>query len=319
MQPDSRGAGGRPAVIALVGPTASGKSELGCDLAVGLGGEVINCDSMQTYRGMDIGTGKLPAALRRGVAHHMLDVWDISKSASVAEYQRLARATALDMERRERLPIFVGGSGLYLRAAIDDLRFPASDPEVRAQLEKELSRVGSVELHGQLRAVAPNAAAAILPTNGRRIVRALEAIELTGRFEPNLPIDNSYLPCLQIGIDLPRAELDERIARRVDAMFAGGLVDEVRRLRALGLDSSPTARYALGYPQVTRMLDGELTEAAVREMTSAATRRFARRQLAWLHRDPRIEWFDGTDASLLRDRVLDRVEEWQRQPTQVRA
>lgn len=297
-------------VIAVVGPTAAGKSEIGCDVALAHRGEVVNCDSMQTYVGMDIATAKLSASQRRAVPHHLMDIWPISHEASVAEYQQLARGAVREIAGRSRLPIFVGGSGLYLRAAIDDLRLPGTDPNVRRRWELELERVGSVALHRQLASQDPIAAAAILSTNGRRIVRAMEVIELTGSFEARLPVGASYLNCLQVGIALPREILDQRISVRVDEMFADGVVDEVRRLREQGLDASPTARLALGYPQVCRLLDGEADEAQTRDSIKTATRRFARRQLTWLRRDHRIEWFDATDAVAARSRVLARVGQW---------
>ena len=297
-------------MIAVVGPTAVGKSEIGCDIALAHRGEVVNCDSMQTYIGMDIATAKLPPAHRRAVPHHLIDIWPISHEASVAEYQQLARSAITEIAGCDRLPILVGGSGLYLRAAIDDLRFPGTDPNVRRKWELELERVGSVALHRQLATQDRIAAAAILATNGRRIVRALEVIELTGSFAASLPVGATYVNCLQVGISLPKDILDQRISDRVDQMFASGLVDEVRRLREQGLDSSPTAARALGYPQVSLLLDGELDETEARDSMKTATRRFARRQLSWLRRDTRIEWFDATDMAAMRAGVLARVGQW---------
>jgi tRNA dimethylallyltransferase len=285
-----------PLVIAVVGPTAAGKSELSLRLARELNGEVINADSMQLYRGMDIGTGKVAAAQRAGVPHHLLDIWDVTESASVSEYQRLARAAIEDIGSRGRTPILVGGSGLYVRAAIDDLAFPGTDPDVRERLEAELAAAGPRELHARLAGADPAAAAVILPSNGRRIVRALEVIELSGRsFTATLPDYKSVLPAIQLGLGLPRTELDARIAVRVGQMWLGGLVDEVRVLAAAGLRSGRTASRALGYAQVLRYLDGDLTQAQARERTIAATRRFARRQESWFRRDPRVRWLPATE------------------------
>jgi tRNA dimethylallyltransferase len=289
----------RRPVVAIVGPTAAGKSELSLRLASALNGEVVNADSMQLYRGMDIGTGKLAPADRAGVPHHLLDVWDVTETASVSEYQRLARAVIADIHARGRTAVLAGGSGLYVRAVVDNLEFPGTEPALRARLEAELAALGPAALHGKLAAADPAAAAAILPTNGRRIVRALEVIELSGRpFSATLPEYASALPAVQIGLSVPRPELDERIANRVRAMWQAGLVDEVRRLavRAAsgsGLRSGRTASRALGYAQVLRFLDGEWTEAEAQEQTVRATRRFARRQESWFRRDPRVRWLDA--------------------------
>jgi tRNA dimethylallyltransferase len=283
-------------VIAVVGPTAAGKSELSLRLARALGGEVVNADSMQLYRGMDIGTGKLSAAERGGVPHHLLDIWDVAESASVSEYQRLARAAVGDILRRGCTPLLVGGSGLYVRAVIDNLEFPGTDQKLRASLEDELAAVGAPALHARLAAADPAAAAAILPSNGRRIVRALEVVELSGRpFNATLPGYIAVLPAAQIGLAVPRPELDRRIAERVDRMWRDGLVDEVRALagsggQAAGLRAGRTASRALGYAQVLRFLDGEWTQAQARQATIDATRRFARRQESWFRRDPRVCW-----------------------------
>jgi tRNA dimethylallyltransferase len=288
-------------VVAVVGPTAAGKSELSLRLADALDGEVINADSMQLYRGMDIGTGKLTAAERGDVPHHLLDIWDVTETASVSEYQRLARAVIADVQARGRTPILVGGSGLYIRAAIDNLEFPGTDPVLRARLEGELTALGPAALHGKLASADPVAAAAILPSNGRRIVRALEVIELSGRpFSATLPSYDAVLAAVQIGLAIPRPLLDERIACRVRRMFRDGLVDEVRRLAdpvapGGGLRAGLTASRALGYAQVLRHLDGDWTQAEAEEETVRATRRFARRQESWFRRDPRVRWLDGTE------------------------
>ncbi|MEU6107990.1 tRNA (adenosine(37)-N6)-dimethylallyltransferase MiaA [Streptomyces albidoflavus] len=286
-----------PRVIAVVGPTAAGKSDLGVFLAQHLGGEVVNADSMQLYRGMDIGTAKLTEAERDGVPHRLLDIWPVTETASVAEYQRLARAEIDRLLAEGRTPVLVGGSGLYVRGAVDHLDFPGTDPEVRARLEEELAAHGPGPLHTRLAAADPEAAAAILPSNGRRIVRALEVIEITGRpFTANLPRHDSVYDTVQIGVDVARPELDARIADRVDRMWAAGLVDEVRALEAEGLREGRTASRALGYQQVLAALAGECTEEEARAETVRATKRFARRQDSWFRRDPRVHWLSGAAA-----------------------
>ncbi|MGW5424545.1 tRNA (adenosine(37)-N6)-dimethylallyltransferase MiaA [Streptomyces sp. NPDC003943] len=292
-----RSAAPAPRVIAVVGPTAAGKSDLGVFLAQQLGGEVVNADSMQLYRGMDIGTAKLTMEERGGVPHHLLDIWEVTEAASVAEYQRLARAEIDRLLAEGRTPILVGGSGLYVRGAIDVLDFPGTDPEVRARLEAELEERGSGVLHARLAAADPEAARAILPSNGRRIVRALEVIEITGKpFTANLPGHDSVYDTVQIGVDVARPELDERIATRVDRMWEAGLVDEVRALEARGLREGRTAARALGYQQVLAALAGECTDDEARAETVRATKRFARRQDSWFRRDPRVHWLSGAAA-----------------------
>jgi tRNA dimethylallyltransferase len=295
---------GRPAVVAVVGPTAAGKSALSLHLARTLGGEVVNADSMQLYRGMDIGTAKLRPAERAGVPHHVLDIWDVTEPASVAEYQRLARAAVDDIAARGRLPILVGGSGLYVRAVLEEFEFPGTDPALRLRLEQELAETGPTALYERLRAVDPAAADRILPGNGRRIVRALEVVELTGQpFAAALPQPRPHYDAVQLGVDLDTAALDERIATRVDQMWAAGLVDETRELVAAGLATGRTASRALGYQQVLRFLRGEGTEPDAHAETVRATRRFVRRQRSWFRRDPRIGWLvaarpDLVDAAL---------------------
>lgn len=281
-------------VIAVVGATAVGKSMLSVELARALGGEVVNADSMQLYRGMDVGTAKLTQAQRRGVPHHLLDVWDVTRSASVAEYQRLARAAVEGILDRGNVPVLVGGSGLYVRAVLDDLDFPGTDPLVRERLEAELAEHGPAVMHQRLSRLDPAAGAAILPGNGRRIVRALEVIELSGRpFTATLPGYESVYPAVQIGLHVPRAELDVRIETRVDRMWRAGLVEEVRTLAAEGLRAGKTASRALGYAQVLRFLAGEWPQECARDETVRATRRFARRQESWFRRDPRVIWLDS--------------------------
>ncbi|PRH78150.1 tRNA (adenosine(37)-N6)-dimethylallyltransferase MiaA [Streptomyces solincola] len=286
-----------PRVIAVVGPTAAGKSDLGVFLAQRLGGEVVNADSMQLYRGMDIGTAKLTPEERGGIPHHLLDVWDVTEAASVAEYQRMARAEIDRLLAEGRTPVLVGGSGLYVRGAVDALEFPGTDPAVRARLEAELEQHGPGALHARLAAADREAARAILPGNGRRIVRALEVIEITGRpFTANLPGPDSVYDTVQIGVDVERPELDERITRRVDRMWEAGLVDEVHELAARGLREGRTASRALGYQQVLAALAGECTEDEAKAETVRATKRFARRQDSWFRRDPRVHWLSGAAA-----------------------
>jgi tRNA dimethylallyltransferase len=280
-------------VVAVVGPTAAGKSALGLALAAELGGEVVNADSMQLYRGMDIGTAKLTVAEREGIPHHLLDRWDVTDTASVAEYQSDARAVVDRLLAAGRTPILVGGSGLYVRAVLEELEFPGTDPAVRARLEAELAEHGPGLLHARLETADPAAAATILPSNGRRIVRALEVVEITGRpFTATLPSPTPVYDAVQIGVDLDPAVLDERIARRVDHMWELGLVDEVRALEPLGLRAGRTASRALGYAQVLRMVDGELSEAEAVRLTVQSTRRFVRRQRSWFRRDPAVHWVD---------------------------
>lgn len=294
-------------VVGVVGPTAAGKSDLAVQLALRLGGEAVNADSMQLYRGMDIGTAKLAPEEMRGIPHHLLDLWDVTMTASVAEYQRLSAEVIDDVRDRGRTPVLVGGSGLYVRAALDEMEFPGTDPAVRARLEDELAAVGAGALHERLKDRDPEAAAVILPSNGRRIVRALEVIEISGRpFTATLPEHRYRYRAVQIGLTVPRPELDERIALRVERMWAAGLVDEVRALEGAGLRDGITASRALGYAQVLRFLAGEWTEEQAKEETIRATRRFARRQESWFRRDPRVRWLPYDTADLL-GRALDTI------------
>ena len=289
-------------VIALVGPTAAGKSELAVALATALNAEVINADSMQLYRGMDIGTAKLPPAERGGVAHHLLDIWDVSETASVADYQQRARAVFAELADRGRRCVLIGGSGLYVRAALDDLQFPGTDPAVRARLERELETYGPAALHARLARADPEAARRILASNGRRVVRALEVVEISGGpYLASLPDPAYAVPAVQVGIDVPRTLLDARIAARVDAMWEAGFVAEVAALAEhAGLAAGRTASRALGYAQVLRQLAGEWPEQRARDETVRATRRYARRQQSWFRRDPRVRWLDHDDPQLLR-------------------
>jgi tRNA dimethylallyltransferase len=283
-------------VIAVVGPTATGKSELAIALAERIGGEVINADSMQLYRGMDIGTAKVPITERGGVPHHLLDIWPVTKYAAVAEYQQRARAQIEAVSGRGHVPVLVGGSGLYLRGALDRLEFPGESPSIRARLYRELDELGPSALHRRLADVDPPAAAAILPSNGRRIVRALEVIELTGGpFIASMPGFESVYDTVFIGLD--RDDLDQRVEQRVHRMMQLGLLDEIRGLLAAGLRGSPTAGKALGYAQLLAVIDdagaivGDVDEAVA--VTIRATRRFVRRQRSWFRRDPRVHWLDA--------------------------
>jgi tRNA dimethylallyltransferase len=287
-----------PRVIAVVGPTATGKSALAVALAQRLGGEVINADSMQLYRGMDIGTAKLTPAERAGVPHHLLDIWDVTQTASVADYQQRGRACIDDLLARDVTPVLVGGSGLYLRAVLDRIEFPGTDPAMRAELESDLASLGSQRLHQRLATVDPAAAQAIAPENGRKIVRALEVIALTGQpFTAALPAyDAPVYDAVQIGLDLPTGALDARISQRVEAMLGNGFVEEVRALEAVGLRDGVTASRALGYAQMLGWIDGRLTIAQAIAETAQTTRRFVRRQRSWFRRDPRIRWIDPATA-----------------------
>ena len=291
-------------VVAVVGPTATGKSELGLALAERLGGEVVNADAMQLYRGMDIGTAKLSLDQRRGIAHHQLDVLEVREEASVAAYQRHARADIAAIGARGRIAVLVGGSGLYVRAALDRLDIPPTDRTVRARLEAELADVGIDVLRARLVALDPTAADAIEPRNNRRIVRALEVVELTGRpFSASLPAREHVRPTVVVGLVADRSLLDARVDERVRRMWRQGLVDEVRTLVTQGLRDGRTASKALGYSQALAHLDGTMTPAEAQEATATATRRYARRQESWFRADPRIVWLPH-DARDLVDRAL---------------
>jgi tRNA dimethylallyltransferase len=290
-------------VIVVLGPTATGKSELGIELAHRMNGEIVNADSMQLYQGMDVGTAKLTQDERRGVVHHLLDIWPVTRTASVADYQTHARAAIDEIAARGRTPILVGGSGLYIRAVIDDMRFPGTDAEVRANLEAELAVVGAPAMHARLAAADPATAATLLPTNGRKIVRALEVAAIGGgSFTGLMPSYESVYDAVVIGLDRPTGELDERLTRRVATMWDRGLVEEVRGLAEhAGLRDGVTARRALGYKQLLALLDGELSDEEARGRTVQATKRFVRRQRSWFRPDPRIKWLSATDDTA--DRV----------------
>lgn len=286
-------------VVAVVGPTATGKSDLGLALAEVLDGEVVNADAMQLYRGMDIGTAKLLPEERRGVPHHQLDVLEVGEDASVAAYQRHARADLAAVVERGRRPVVVGGSGLYVRALLDRMELAPVDPEVRARLERRAEEVGPGLLHDELAVVDPEAARSIGRANTRRIVRALEVIEITGRrYTASLPEQAYVRPAVQIGLDCDRGVLDARIGTRVDRMWERGLVREVRGLAERGMGR--TAARAVGYAEVLAVLRGESTEEAAREKVVAGTRRLARKQMGWFGRDPRVHWLDSQDPRVVR-------------------
>jgi tRNA dimethylallyltransferase len=294
--------------LALVGPTGTGKSQLALEVTehllerLGTSAEIVNADAMQRYRGMDIGTAKLPVAQRRKIPHHQLDVLDVTETATVAAYQRAAAADVEEIADRGAVPVVVGGSMLYLQALLDDWSFPATDPAVRARWERRLSEVGVAALHAELVATDPAAAAAILPTDGRRIVRALEVVELTGQpFAASAPVIGApRWDTVIIGLDCDTGLLDERLADRTEAMFAGGLVDEVVMLLGRGLRDGVTAARALGYAQVIAALDaggGVQAFGEARRQTVVGTRRYARRQRSWFRRDHRIHWLDAAAAT----------------------
>lgn len=287
-------------VVAVVGPTATGKSDLGVALALALDGEVVNADASQLYRGMDVGTAKLAVEERRGVPHHQLDVLDVREEASVAAYQAAARADLEAVRARGRVPVVVGGSGLYVRALLDRLDIPPTDPQVRARWEAELAAVGPVALHARLAAVDPVAAEAIQQTNGRRIVRALEVVDLTGRpFSATMPTREHVRPTVVLGLRADRGVLDGRIARRTEGMWRAGLMEEVQALVDVGLREGPTASRAVGYAQALRQLDGTLTRGEAVVQTVVATRRLARRQERWFGPDPRVVWLEHDAPDLL--------------------
>lgn len=291
-------------VVAVVGATATGKSGLALDLAERLDGEVVNADSMQLYRGMDIGTAKLPAAERRGVPHHLLDVLDVTEESTLAAYQSAARAAIADIRGRGRMPVLAGGSGLYVRAALDELEIPPADPQVRARLEARSAAGEDDALREELRRVDPAAAEAIQDNNIRRIIRALEVVEITGRpFSATAPTKTYVRPSVVIGLRDDWDALTGRIERRVEQMWADGLLDEVRYLESLGLRRGRTASRAIGYAQALGELDGEMTQAEAVASTQAATRRYARRQESWLRPDPRVQWLDAAAPELLEQAV----------------
>ncbi len=287
--------------IAVVGPTATGKSGLALDLAERLDGEIVNIDAMQQYRGMDIGTAKVPVAQRRGIAHHQLDVLDVTETATVARYLRAAVADVEAIGAAGHTPIIVGGSMMYVQALLDDWQLPATDPTVRAKYEEQLAAVGVAELHKHLGEVDPQAAQSILDTDGRRIVRALEVVEITGQpFAASAPtIGEPRWGTRILAVDRDTSELDERIALRTRMMFDDGLVDEVAALHDRGIRDGQTARRAIGYAQVIAYFDGDCDLEQAQERTFIGTRRYVRRQRSWFARDKRITWLDGAATDLV--------------------
>ena len=284
----------------MVGATATGKSDLGVALALALDGEVINADAMQLYRGMDIGTAKLSVPQRFGVPHHQLDVLDVRDEASVAAYQRQVQVNVGDIAARGKVPVVVGGSGLYVRAALDRLEIPPTDPAVRADLEGEAVALGAAAMHQRLALADPLAAQHILPGNVRRVVRALEVIKLTGRpFSATLPVPDYLRPTVQLGLDAPREVLDTRIDRRVGQMWGAGLLDEVAFLADRGLGEGRTAARAVGYAQALGQLAGALTQEQAQDETARLTRRLSRRQRSWFGRDRRVTWFSYDEPDLV--------------------
>lgn len=289
--------------IAIVGPTGTGKSDLALDVAQRWDGEVVNIDAMQQYRGMDVGTAKVPFAERRGVPHHQLDVLDVTEVATVARYQRAAGADVEDILARGRRPVIVGGSMMYVQSLLDDWSFPATDDSVRERLEGELADRGVAAMHLRLAEVDPDAAASILATDGRRIVRALEVVELTGRpFAASAPqIGEPRWSTVIVGLDRDTATLDDRLRSRTQAMFDGGLLDEVAVLIGRGLREGRTAARAIGYAQALAVHDGTMSLDDAVETTFVGTRRYVRRQRSWFRRDPRVRWLDAGAPGLLDD------------------
>ena len=290
-------------LIAVVGPTGTGKSDLAIFLAQkliesGAKAEIINCDAMQFYRGMDIGTAKLPESERGGIAHHLIDHLEIIDESTAADYQRLARPLISDMQSRGVVPIMVGGSMLYIAAVLNDFEFPGTDPALRAQLEAELETVGAIEMHKRLAELDPVAASRIIPQNGRRSVRAIEIVTMTGKpFAAALPeVPVEWQPSLQIGLNGPREDLIKRLEVRVERMWRQGLVAEVETLIARGLREAKTAKRAIGYAQALAQLDGEMTEEAAIADTVRLTQKYARRQMSWFRRDQRIQWLEYQSA-----------------------
>ena len=303
----------KPELLCIVGPTGSGKSGLAINIALelaksGVKAEIVNADSMQFYRGMDIGTAKVPLVERAGIEHHMLDWLDIAEENTAARYQVEARKVITDLIEQGTLPIVVGGSMLYIAALINTFEFPGRDEALRAQLEQDLLDLGPAAMHKRLELLDETAASRIEPQNGRRIVRALEIVMITGEpFAASLPDQfESFLPVLEIGLNSAREHLVERLAQRVRDMWSAGLVDEVKGLEDKGIRDSKTASQAIGYSQALASIDGRLTEEEAIAETILLTQRYARRQMSWFRRDPRIHWFDYQDENLL-DEVMNLV------------
>jgi tRNA dimethylallyltransferase len=292
--------------IAVVGATGTGKSELAIGIAerinqIGLHAEIVNADAMQLYKGMDIGTAKLPMSERRGITHHLIDVLETTQESTAAEYQKLARAKILELQASGVIPILVGGSMLYVASCLNNFEFPERNQELRAELEAELTTHGSHHMHRKLAELDEIAASRIIPENGRRIVRALEIVMLTGEpFAAALPEKTeSWQPVLEFGLRMEREELLPRLEQRVNRMWEQGLVDEVAALIPLGFRNSKTASVAIGYAQALGQLDGEFSSEEAIASTVMLTQRYARRQVSWFKRDERIQWLEATDAEVL--------------------
>ena len=291
-------------IVTIIGPTAVGKTALALDLARELDGELVGTDSMQAVRGMNIGTAKPTPQELGQIRHHMLDVWSVAHRADVVQFRDLAREAITGITTRKRIPIVVGGSVLYVKAILDQFDFPATDPEVRERYEAMLDQDGAEKLHKLLAEKDPVTATNILPGNGRRIVRALEVIELTGEpYRSRLPDPVEEFPSVRVGLEIDRVSMDARIEQRVDQMIESGLVEEVQELESQGLRNAPTASRAIGYSQVLAHLSGEITQIQMREKIIYATQKFARRQQRWFRQDPRIRW-EPWDSAQLTDSVL---------------
>lgn len=288
-------------VVVICGATATGKSDIALTLAAELDGEIINADSMQLYRGMDIGTAKLSIEERKGIPHHLMDVLAVTEDASVAWYQTRARQLISEIESRGKTAIIVGGTGLYIKSILDDLIFPDTDPEVRERLNELAEKIGGPAMHERLAKLDPGAALAIDPQNLRRVIRALEVIEITGKpFTANLPREEStrYPEARQFGLVMDRDSLATRIDARVERMWKDGLIAETNALIDAGIRNGRTAQLALGYAQILKMIDGEFSEEEAKEDTKRATRQYARRQETWFSRDRRIQWISPKQARL---------------------
>ena len=303
-------------LIAVVGPTGAGKSALAIEIAkhiIDRGGqaEILNCDSMQFYRGMDVGTAKLTMAERQGIVHHLFDFLEITDESTAAEYQQIARPLILDLQARGITPILVGGSMLYVAAVLNTFEFPARDEALRAQLEQDLIEHGPHEMHRRLKAIDPIAASRIIPENGRRSVRALEIVTLTGEpFAAALPdVPEDWQPVLEIGINGDREDLRARLETRVHKMWAEGLIDEVKALEPKGIRSGKTSSAAIGYTQALKQIDGEMSEAEAIADTVRLTQKYARRQMSWFRRDQRIQWLDYQDPQATQ-KALALVDAW---------
>ena len=303
-------------LIAVVGPTGAGKSALAIEIAKHIiyrGGqaEILNCDSMQFYRGMDVGTAKLTMAERQGIVHHLFDFLEITDESTAAEYQLIARPLILDLQARGITPILVGGSMLYVAAVLNTFEFPARDDVLRAQLEQDLIEHGPHEMHRRLKAIDPIAASRIIPENGRRSVRALEIVTLTGEpFAAALPdVPEDWQPVLEIGINGDREDLRARLETRVHKMWAVGLIDEVKALEPKGIRAGKTSSAAIGYTQALKQIDREMTEAEAIADTVRLTQKYARRQMSWFRRDQRIQWLDYQDPQATQ-KALALVDAW---------